>query len=55
MLSKEDKYTSLAKIGKGSYGNVFKVKEKSTSKIFACKKVRVKNIGIKERTYILHL
>ena len=54
MLLKKDKYTSLSKIGKGSFGNVFKVREKNTSKIFACKKIRVKNIGNKERSYILN-
>ena len=44
MVSLEDKmdnYEKLEKIGEGTYGVVYKAKEKNTSKLVAMKKIRL--------------
>ena len=44
-----DKYVPTKKLGKGGYGKVFRVKNKTTNKFFACKKLSKLNINNLEK------
>jgi len=43
MKSKLDKYEKLEKIGEGTYGVVYKAKDKTTKELFALKKIRLES------------
>ena len=40
-----DEYENIKKLGKGSFGKVFQVRNKSTNKFYACKKISKLNMN----------
>ena len=44
-----EKYTFICELGHGSYGQVYRVQNQLTGKIFACKKMNKRKIKHKER------
>ena len=43
-------FETLALIGKGSHGNVYKVKEKTTNELYACKDIQMSKPSLRTRT-----